>query len=264
MTKLRFAAIPLAAVVLAACTAAGPAATSGPGGLLNSTISNTDWVLSTLGDTPLVSGTEVTLQFALLKAAGFGGCNQFNATYASDGASTLTFGPIAATRIFCAGGAGAFETAYFTALGLVRKFTIDGANLKLSGENGAELMTFAAAAPATVEGPWIPTAVNNGSGAVSSVPAGIAAAFSFLPDGTMEGFGGCNNFSGQYVVDGDSIEIGPIAATMMACSDAINAFESQFLTALQSSTTWSVSSGTLDLRDGDGAQQVQAASAIGR
>lgn len=220
-------------------------------------------MLSTLADTPMVSGTEITLQFAILKAAGFGGCNQFSTTFTSDGTSTLTFGPIASTRMACAGGGGAFETAYFAALGRVRKYTIDGDTLKLSGDN-AELMTFGAAAPATVEGPWIPTAVNNGAEAVNSVPTGIEAAFSFLPDGQIEGFGGCNNFSGGYTVEGDQITIGPLMSTMMACADDVNTFESQLLTALQAATTWSVSSGTLDLRDDDGAQQVQATSAIGR
>jgi hypothetical protein len=42
------------------------------------------------------------------------------------------------------------------------------------------LLTFAPAAPATVEGPWIATMVNNGQGAVSSVPAGVTGAMSFL------------------------------------------------------------------------------------
>ena len=77
----------------------------------------------------------------------------------------------------------------------------------------------AAAAPATVEGPWYVTSVNNGTAAVSSVPDGVSASMSFLRDGTMEGFGGCNNFHGQYTVDGDKIEIGPLASTMMACAE---------------------------------------------
>jgi heat shock protein HslJ len=262
MTKLRLVALPL--ILLAAACNSAPAATAGPGGPLTSTIANTDWVLSTLAETPLVSGTDVTLLFTFAKAAGFGGCNQYNASYTSDGSSTLTFGPIAATRMACAGGGGAFETAYFAALARVRKYEIEGSNLTLFGDGNAQLLTYAAAAPASVEGPWIATLVNNGSGAVSSVPAGVTAAFSFLPDGQIEGYGGCNNFSGHYSVDGDAITIGPLAATMMACSDDVNAFESQLLTALQNGTSWSVSGGTLDLRDGDDAQQVQAVSAIGR
>jgi heat shock protein HslJ len=264
MTKLRIVTLPLLVLALAACNATTPAATAAPGGPLDSTIANTDWVLGTLGDTPLNSGTSVTLLFSFRTAAGFSGCNDYSTSYTSDGASTLTFGPIAATRMACAGGGGATETAYYTALGKVRTYAIDGSTLTLKGDGGSTLMTFAAAAPQSIEGPWIATQVNNGSGAVSSVPAGVTGAFSFLPDGLIEGYGGCNNFSGQYTVDGDTITIGPLMSTMAACSDEINAFEAQLLTALQNSTSWSVSGGTLDLRDGDDALQVQATSAIGR
>jgi heat shock protein HslJ len=49
---------------------------------------------------------------------------------------------------------------------------------------------------------------------------------------------------------------------MMACPDPAGSFESQFLAALQKSTKWSVSAGTLDLRDDGGAQQVAAQTAI--
>jgi len=50
---------------------------------------------------------------------------------------------------------------------------------------------------------------------------------------------------------------------MMSCGEATDTFEMQLLTALQAATVWSVSTGTLDLRDATGAQQVEATSAIG-
>jgi putative lipoprotein len=107
--------------------------------------------------------------------------------------------------------------------------------------------------------------VNNGSGGVTSVPAGVTGAVSFLEDGTIQGFGGCNNFSGTYTLDGDSIVVGPLMATRMACADeAASTFEAQFLSALQISTAWSVAGSTLELRADDGSLQVEAASAIGR
>ena len=260
MTKTATIALAVLTVATVGCTQTTPGSSGRPA---TSTIANTEWVLGTFAEQPIPSGTPITLQFALVKAAGFGGCNQFSTSYVSDGASTLTFGPIASTRMACAGGGDVFETAYFAALARVRKYTIEDSTLTLSGENGAALLTYGEMAPATVEGPWIVTNVNNGTGGVSPVPTGISAAMSFLNDGTMEGFGGCNDFSGPYTVDGDSIAIGPLMSTMKACSDEINAFESQLLTALDNSTTWSVSAGTLDLRDGDGAQQVEGTSAIG-
>ena len=107
------------------------------------------------------------------------------------------------------------------------------------------------------------TNVNNGKDGVEPVPDGIGASVAFSPDGSVEGFGGCNAFSGGYSVDGTAITIGPLMSTMMSCGDATDAFEAQYLTALQAATTWSITSGTLDLRDASGAQQVEATSAIG-
>jgi heat shock protein HslJ len=49
---------------------------------------------------------------------------------------------------------------------------------------------------------------------------------------------------------------------MKACGDPADSFERQLLTALGNSTKWDVTSGTLDLRDASGAQQVEATTAV--
>ncbi len=42
--------------------------------------------------------------------------------------------------------------------------------------------------------------------------------FRFLPDsGKVLGFSGCNQFSGTYVQNGDSLRFGPLVMTKMAC-----------------------------------------------
>jgi len=38
-----------------------------------------------------------------------------------------------------------------------------------------------------------------------------------LEDDKVSGFGGCNNYFGGIVLKGDSIKIGPLGSTMMAC-----------------------------------------------
>jgi heat shock protein HslJ len=52
-------------------------------------------------------------------------------------------------------------------------------------------------------------------------------------------------------------------STMMACGDPADTAEQQLLAGLQNSTKWAVVSGILELRDADGALQVDATSAIG-
>lgn len=226
-------------------------------------LAGTDWLLGTVEGTPVVSGTNATLLFADAEAGGNGGCNRFFASYTTDGASTLAFGPVGSTRMACDDATNTFEQGYFTALAAVTGYTLGDGTLELTNATGDVLLAYAATIQTGVEGPWTITMWNNGKGGVEPVPDGISATIAFNPDGTVEGFGGCNGFGGGYSVDGDSIAIGPLMGTMMYCEDS-SAFESQLLIDLQDAATWSVNAGTLDLRDAGGAQMVEATSAIGR
>jgi heat shock protein HslJ len=62
----------------------------------------------------------------------------------------------------------------------------------------------------------------------------------FAPDETLNGFGGCNNYSGSWKANGQGLTIGPIAATRMFCADTAD-LETQYFTALSSVSRWSVS-----------------------
>jgi len=250
-------------IVLAGCSASStPAPSSGAGGA-KSALDGTQWLLGTVGGAPVVSGTNASLLFEGQQAGGFGGCNQFFASYTTDGSSKLTFGPIGATRKACDTATDAFETAYFSALASVAQYKLSSDALTLSDSGGKAVLEYSAAPAATVEGPWNVTGYNNGKQAVVSVSGDVSLSVAFGPDGHVEGFGGCNNFSGGYSVTGDSIAIGPLMSTMKACSDTIDAQEGEYLTALQAATKWQVQTGTLELRDNGGALQVTASSAIG-
>ena len=225
-------------------------------------LAGTDWLLGSVEGTPVVSGTNATLLFAEQEVGGNGGCNRFFTDYTTDGVSALSFGPIGSTRMACDEATNALEQSYFTALGAVTGYTLGDGTLELTNATGEAELTFGATAQTGVEGPWTITMWNNGKGGVEPVPDGVSATISFNPDGTVEGFGGCNGFGGGYSVDGDSIAIGPLMGTMMFCEN-VGDFESQLLIDLQAATTWSVNAGTLDLRDDTGAQMVEATSALG-
>lgn len=226
-------------------------------------LADTAWVLGAVGGTPVPSGTGASLVFGEDNAGGDAGCNRFMATYTTDGVSTLAFGPVATTMMLCDEATNTFEQGYLAALATVASFAITDAGLDLADAGGAVVLSYGATAPASVEGPWIVTNVNNGNQGVEPVPDGISATVSFHPDGTVEGFGGCNGFGGGYSIDGETIAIGPLMGTMMACDEVTNTFEAQLMAALQNATTWSVTNGVLDLRDDSGAQQVEANTAIG-
>ena len=59
--------------------------------------------------------------------------------------------------------------------------------------------------------------------------------------GRVQGTGSCNSYGGPYRVDGDTIEIGDLASTMMLCQDqGISTQETAFLAALRGAQTWQI------------------------
>jgi len=66
------------------------------------------------------------------KVTGFSGCNEFTGGYELKG-DALSFGPLAATRRFCAGAAGDIEQAFLGALGKVSGWRLDRQMLLLLG-----------------------------------------------------------------------------------------------------------------------------------
>ena len=65
------------------------------------------------------------------------------------------------------------------------------------------------------------------------IPADAPPTLSFAADGSVSGDGGCNQFKGRFVTNGNSILLSPLASTMMICEDAISDRETLFLSALQ-------------------------------
>lgn len=58
----------------------------------------------------------------------------------------------------------------------------------------------------------------------------------FKSGGEVIGHGGCNKFFGSYALSGDTLMIGPLASTKMACKGKMQA-EASFLKTLQSVRT---------------------------
>ena len=89
-------------------------------------------------------------------------------------------------------------------------------------------------------------------GTAWAVVSGVEAPADAIPtltleDGNASGFGGCNTFRGGYEVDGDSIAIGPLAATLMACEEPKMAAEGAYLPALEAADGWAIEDGELVL-----------------
>jgi heat shock protein HslJ len=71
---------------------------------------------------------------------------------------------------------------------------------------------------------------------------------------TVGGSTGCNRFTAPYTVDGDTLELGTIASTRMACPPPANAVERAYLAALARVANWRLDGAELVLLDGEGAE----------
>ena len=69
--------------------------------------------------------------------------------------------------------------------------------------------------------------------------------------GRATGSGGCNRFAGGYQLHGDNLEIGPLAATKMACLNG-GTNETAFLESLERVRRWAMNGRQLLLTDANG------------
>ena len=61
----------------------------------------------------------------------------------------------------------------------------------------------------------------------------IQATLAFPGPNKVAGNGSCNRFMGAAEISGESIKLGPLASTMMACPDAVSNQERAYLKALE-------------------------------
>jgi heat shock protein HslJ len=114
-------------VWITACAGLEPLPKNTPEGLL----AGTAWQLQQLGSQGALEANQPTLVFAKAdRVSGTGSCNQFNGTVTLNGKS-ITFGPLASTRMSCADALNAQESTYFKALQHAEWFTIAGSTLTI-------------------------------------------------------------------------------------------------------------------------------------
>lgn len=250
MTKLIFTTVLLAGLfVLAACASSS---TQGESGDLAGLV----WGLTEMAGKSLVTDSGISAQFTSDgKVSGSAGCNQYSGTYTVSGDSIQISSPLAATMMICPPDIMVQETAYLKALGESKTYAVSKDQLTLTGAGGNALLTYQSQSQDLAGTNWDVIGYNNGKQAVTSVMAGTTLTASFGKDGTLSGSGGCNDYNASYTVTGDQITIGPVAATMKACSDPTGVMdqEAQYLGALESAATYQIEGTVLELRTKDGA-----------
>jgi heat shock protein HslJ len=214
-----------------------------------SAITGIDWSLHSMtfdGRTTEVSanvGASLRLED---DATGSAGCNDFFGNYLLDG-SELTFGPLAVTKKLCEGVGQDTEDAYLAVLSLVASWTLTGGGLSLRDVDGAEVLAYTASDSGIDSLNWL-LRTQSVDGSMANIPADIVVSLR-LDDGTASGTGGCNRYSGSYMLEGESLTFGPAAATLMACVGPAGDVEAAYLANMASVATWASDGATLALND---------------
>lgn len=105
------------------------------------------------------------------------------------------------------------------------------------------------AAASLTDAPWRATQYADASGTLVEPRPGSILSAHF--DGRqVAGSAGCNNYSGGYAAEDGSIEIGPLAATLMLCEGDMEE-ETDYLSAMQGADAYVVSGETLQLKSGE-------------
>ena len=238
---------------LAACTP--PASQAGSGGDLTGKV----WALTELEGVPPVADTGISAQFSPDgKISGSAGCNRYSGTYTISGNSITITSSIASTMMMCDDAIMEQESAYLKALPEAKTYEINGDQLTLTGAENNKLAGYKAQSQDLAGSSWEPTAFNNGKQAVIGMLDGTSLTADFGNDGTLSGNSGCNQYTGEFKETGNQITIGPLASTMMACSEpeGVMEQESQYLAALQSAATYEIEGNVMQLRTKDDALAV--------
>ncbi len=208
----------------------------GDGSATDATLTGQEWSLVSLGGAPMAADSGITATFGEDgTVTGSGGCNRYTGPYTTDGES-LTVGPLASTRMSCGQVADDLERTYLGALETAFGFAISGTDLVISTASDLTLEFSTSAGPveptetpAAAPSPEptaaaTPVATPTSSGAAvtgdivgswkmtsyagTMLPGGMLGIdITFADDGTFGGFGGCNDYSGDWSLDGTRITI---------------------------------------------------------
>jgi len=207
------------------------------------TLQAAPWTLSELDGQSVDASTGITAAFgADGSLTGSAGCNDYFGDYTTDGA-ILSVSPLAATRKACEQDVMDAENVFLTLLQGAATWSLDGTVLTVTAIDGGVLVFGDdAREPAAFAGTeWTLQSITG----QDASDFGVSAIFA--EDFAVSGFSGCNQYSGGYAVDGDTIAIGPLAATRKLCQDDANTVENAFLNAMEAVDVMSISGQTLSL-----------------
>ncbi len=100
---------------------------------------------------------------------------------------------------------------------------------------------------------WQLVSYFNGSANVAPIE-GTAIAASFLADGQLAGFGGCNSYGAEYLVNGNALSIHSLSASRKTCDEPAGVMEQEaaYFAVLVTAATFQLADGQLIISDSSG------------
>jgi heat shock protein HslJ len=166
---------------------------------------------------------------------GYGGCNQYNAGYTTNG-SSMAVSNMVKTLMSCGNVYDTQERAYLGILGGAARFENTGTQLTIydAATPGSKIVFKPGTEkpvpiPSAIVGTWSLTGMTKNNAALTPA-SGVTTTATFGSDGKLSGNGGCNQYSGTYVLTGSSaIAVSPLATTRMMCPDPAMSQETSYL-----------------------------------
>jgi heat shock protein HslJ len=194
-----------------------------------------------------------TIRFLEGQISGTTGCNSFRGTYTLEG-SDLRLSPLATTLIGCPPPLDEVERQILDRLARVTSYAISQQRLSLRA--GDETVLLYDVSEPRLEGQWVASGVLYDD-AFRSIVGDVELTADFDRAGAVTGSGGCNRFRAGYRVDGQSLEIGPVVSTKIACpTEEVSAQELGYFAALESAATWDQVGDELTIANGGGQRAV--------
>jgi heat shock protein HslJ len=200
---------------------------------------------------PIVAGSKITLDIEGSRVGGTAACNSYGGNIQIDG-SSIVISELFQTEMACVDDrVMASESAYLAALARVSSAVRNGASLVLSGPQ-VELR-FALVPPvanASLTGTvWVLDSLISGDAISSTVGGRVTLELS--PDGAISGSTGCRDFSGQYTITGNQVQVTLDPYDTVGCAEGLADQDAHVLDVISNEFSIAISGTTLTLNVGN-------------
>ena len=218
------------------------------------------WKLTAYGPvdapTPAVEGVDAGLTFnGDGTVSGSSGCNGLGGDYTVEG-DKITFGEFVSTLMACDEPIMVQEESAHRVMTGTATYKIAGNTLTITNNDMVLVLTRSTqvvqepSAPGSLTGAW-KLASYRSADVLSTALPDVEAGLTFTEDGTVIGTSGCNEFGGNYTVEGDQITFKEIVSTLMLCDTPIMGQEEAMYQVLTDTATYQLVDDTLRITNQD-------------